>query len=43
MKGFPQYFVPEFGPWGENTPDNSRMFLKDVSSVEFYSLDVDFP
>jgi len=27
-KGFPQYFVPEFGPSTDNMPDDSRMFLK---------------
>jgi serine/threonine protein kinase/WD40 repeat protein len=43
MRGFPQYFVPEFGPWSENAPDNSRMFLKDVTTVEIYALDIDFP
>jgi|KBSMisStaDraftv2_1062788.scaffolds.fasta_scaffold03922_8 Tol biopolymer transport system component/predicted Ser/Thr protein kinase len=43
MGRFPQYFVPEFGPWSENTPDGSRMFLKDVSTVDIYSLDIDFP
>jgi eukaryotic-like serine/threonine-protein kinase len=43
MKGFPQGLVPEFGPWSDNAPDNSRMFVKDASTLDIYSLDVDFP
>ena len=43
VKGFPQYFVPEFGPWNDNAPDDSRMFAKDASTLDIYSLDVDLP
>lgn len=43
VNGFAQYIVPEFGPWNDNAPDNSRMFVKDASTTDIYSLDVDFP
>lgn len=43
IKGFPIYIVPEFGPWNDNAPDGSRIFLRDVSTEDIYALDVDFP
>ncbi len=42
-KGFHQYFTPDFGTWTDNATDNSRMFLRDVSIQNLYTLDVDFP
>ena len=42
-KGFQQYFTPEFGPWTDNGPGDSRIFLRDVSTQDIYALDVDFP
>ena len=42
VKEFPIYFIPDFGPWGDNAPDGSRMFLRDVSTQDIYALDVDF-
>jgi hypothetical protein len=42
-KGFHQYFTPDFGTWTDNATDNSRMFLRDVSTQNLYTLDVDFP
>jgi len=42
-KGFHQYFTPDFGAWTDNAVDNSRMFLRDVSTQNLYTLDVDFP
>lgn len=38
-----RYIVADFGPWSDNTPDGSRMFLRDVSTVDIYALDVDLP
>ncbi|MGA9042660.1 MAG: protein kinase [Terriglobales bacterium] len=43
VKGLRQYSTPDFGAWTDNAPDNSRMFLRDVSSQNLYTLDVDFP
>ena len=43
VKGFPQFFVPEFGPWNDNGPGDSRIFVKNASTLDLYSLDVDFP
>jgi hypothetical protein len=42
-KGFHQYFTQDFGIWTDNAVDNSRMFLRDVSTQNLYTLDVDFP
>jgi len=36
------YVTPDFGPWSDNTPDGSRMFLRNVSTQDIYALDVDF-
>ena len=43
VKGFPQFFVPEFGPWNDNGPGDSRIFVKNANTLDIYSLDVDFP
>ena len=32
----------EFGPWNDSAPDGSRMFLRDASTDDIYSLDLDF-
>ncbi len=42
-KGLRQYSAPDFGAWNDNAPDNSRMFLRDVSTQNLYTLDVEFP
>jgi hypothetical protein len=41
-EAFPIYFIPDFGPWTDNAPDGSRMFLRNVSTQDIYALDVDF-
>jgi len=38
-----RYIAADFGPWSENTPDGSRMFLRDVSTEDIYALDLDLP
>ena len=43
LKGFSQFFVPEFGPWNDNGPGDSRIFVKNASTLDIYSLDVNFP
>ncbi len=43
IKQLHQYSTPEFGAWTDNAADNSRMFLRDVSTQNLYTLDVDFP
>ncbi|HEY2121441.1 MAG TPA: winged helix-turn-helix domain-containing protein [Candidatus Acidoferrum sp.] len=42
FKGFPAYWT-EFGPWTDNGPGDSRLFVRDVGTQEIYALDVDFP
>lgn len=42
-KDLHQYSTPDFGVWRDNAPDNSRMFLRDASTENLYTLDVDFP
>ena len=32
-----------WGSWGGQAPDDSRLFLRDVSTQDIYSLDIDFP
>ena len=41
LQGLNIYMTPEFGPWNDNAPDGSRMFLRDVSTEDIYVLDVD--
>jgi Tol biopolymer transport system component/predicted Ser/Thr protein kinase len=43
VKEFQPYIIPEFGPWTDNAPDNSRLFLRDVSTEEIYALDLELP
>jgi Tol biopolymer transport system component len=42
-KGLHQYSAPDFGAWNDNAADGSRMFLRDVSTQNLYTLDVEFP
>jgi hypothetical protein len=32
-----------WGSWGGQAPDNSRLFVRDVSTQDIYALDVDLP
>jgi hypothetical protein len=32
-----------WGSWGGQAPDDSRLFVRDVSTQEIYALDVDLP
>jgi len=32
-----------WGSWSGQAPDDSRLFVRDVSTQEIYELDVDFP
>ena len=43
FKALRQYSTPDFGAWNDNAPDNSRMFLRDASTENLFTLDVDFP
>ena len=36
-------FLTELGPWADNAPDGSRMYLRDTTSRDIYALDVDLP
>jgi eukaryotic-like serine/threonine-protein kinase len=36
-------YLTELGPWADNAPDGSRMYLRDTTSRDIYALDVDFP
>ena len=36
------YFT-ELGPWADNAPDGSRIYLRDTTTRDIYALDVDFP
>ncbi len=43
FKELRQYSTPDFGAWNDNAADSSRMFLRDASTENLYTLDVDFP
>ena len=43
FKALNLYITPELVPWNDSTPEGSRMFLHDVSTEDYYALDVDFP
>jgi eukaryotic-like serine/threonine-protein kinase len=43
IKGLPRYFTPDLGPWSDDAPDGSRMFLRDVSTEDIYALDLELP
>ena len=36
-------YLTELGPWADNAPDGSRIYLRDKTSRDLYALDVDFP
>ena len=36
------HMIPDFGPWNDNAPDGSRIFLRDASTDDIYALDLDF-
>jgi hypothetical protein len=36
-------FFGIWGSWSGQAPDDSRLFVRDVSTQEIYALDVDFP
>jgi serine/threonine protein kinase/Tol biopolymer transport system component len=36
-------YLTELGPWADNAPDGSRMYLRDKTSRDIYALDVDLP
>jgi hypothetical protein len=36
-------YMTELGPWADNAPDSSRMYLRDTTSRDIYALDLDFP
>jgi Tol biopolymer transport system component len=42
LSGLRRYFG-FWGSWGGQAPDDSRIFVRDVSTQDIYSLDVDFP
>jgi eukaryotic-like serine/threonine-protein kinase len=43
LGGLPRYFGGNFGSWSGMAPDNSRLYVRDVSSQEIYALDVELP
>jgi hypothetical protein len=36
-------YQTELGPWADNAPDGSRMYLRDTTSRDIYALDLDLP
>jgi serine/threonine protein kinase len=42
LKELPRYFGV-WGPWGGQAPDDSRLFVRDLSTQDIYALDVDLP
>jgi Tol biopolymer transport system component len=42
LNGLRRYFGT-WGSWSGQAPDDSRLFVRDVSTQEIYALDVDFP
>jgi hypothetical protein len=42
LSGLRRYFG-FWGSWGGQAPDDSRIFVRDVSTQDIYSLDVDLP
>jgi Tol biopolymer transport system component len=43
LSGLPRYFGANFGSWSGTAPDNSRLYVRDISSQEIYALDVELP
>jgi eukaryotic-like serine/threonine-protein kinase len=42
LGGLRRYFGP-WGSWSGQAPDDSRLFVRDASTMDIYALDVDFP
>jgi hypothetical protein len=42
LNGLRRYFG-NWGSWSGVAPDNSALFVRDASTQEIYSLDIDFP
>jgi serine/threonine protein kinase len=42
LNELPRYFGV-WGPWGGQAPDDSRLFVRDLSTQDIYALDVDLP
>jgi hypothetical protein len=36
-------YQTELGPWADNAPDGSRMYLRDTTIRDIYALDLDLP
>ncbi len=36
-------YLTELGPWADNAPDGSRIYLRDKTTRDIYALDIDFP
>ena len=43
LAGLARFYGSNFGSWSGTAPDNSRLFVRDLSSQEIYALDVDLP
>jgi hypothetical protein len=42
LNGLRRYFGI-WGSWSGQAPDDSRLFVRDMSTQDIYALDVDFP
>lgn len=42
LRGLSTY-IGELGPWGDNAPDGSRMYVRNTTTQDIYALGVDFP
>jgi eukaryotic-like serine/threonine-protein kinase len=36
-------YLTKLGPWADNAPDGSRMYLRDTTTRDIYALDLDLP
>lgn len=43
FEGLDVSVIPDLGPWNDNAADGSRMFLRNMSTEDFYTLNVDLP
>jgi Tol biopolymer transport system component len=43
LEGFQRYDGGPSGSWSGLTPDDSRLYVRDLSGQEIYALDVEFP
>jgi len=41
LSSLPRYFGANFGSWSGTAPDNSRLYVRDISSQEICALDVE--